>query len=137
MIYNTRYHDTLTRDPAGLPLSASELATSSTMSSTTITTELTPGTQLNFSSRTTSGPVCSYNPLVDLTPMSALLCQGTTKPLYATDEGFAVAVGNDFGGAENTAPVGTFTTAPYPYTLIPTDGVRAAVVGTAGATISF
>ncbi|KAF4580521.1 hypothetical protein EYR38_003120 [Pleurotus pulmonarius] len=62
---------------------------------------------------------------------------GTTKPLYATDEGFAVAIGNDFGGAENTAPVGTFTTAPYPYTLIPTDGVRAAVVGTAGATISF
>ncbi|KAF7427803.1 hypothetical protein PC9H_007019 [Pleurotus ostreatus] len=62
---------------------------------------------------------------------------GTNKPLYATTEGFAVAVGNDFGGAENTAPVGTFTAAPYPYTLVPTDGVRAAVVGTAGATISF
>ncbi|KAG9220291.1 hypothetical protein CCMSSC00406_0006356 [Pleurotus cornucopiae] len=62
---------------------------------------------------------------------------GTNKPLYATTEGFAVAVGNDFGGAENTAPVGTFTTAPYPYTLVPTDGVRSAVVSTAGATISF
>ncbi|KAJ8502945.1 hypothetical protein ONZ45_g11304 [Pleurotus djamor] len=37
---------------------------------------------------------------------------GTTKPLYAITQGFAVAIGNDFGGAENTAPVGTFTTPP-------------------------
>ncbi|KAJ8518905.1 hypothetical protein ONZ45_g4073 [Pleurotus djamor] len=62
---------------------------------------------------------------------------GTKKPLYATDQGFAVARGNDFGGAENTAPVGTFTSPPYSYSLIATGSVRSAVVGTAGATISF
>jgi pectate lyase len=27
---------------------------------------------------------------------------GTDKPLYSTDGGFAVATGNDFGGAANT-----------------------------------
>ncbi|KAJ8455031.1 hypothetical protein ONZ45_g19077 [Pleurotus djamor] len=62
---------------------------------------------------------------------------GTKKPLYATDQGFAVARGNDFGGADNTAPVGTFTSPPYSYSLIATGSVRSAVVGTAGATISF
>ncbi|KIK57960.1 polysaccharide lyase family 1 protein [Collybiopsis luxurians FD-317 M1] len=62
---------------------------------------------------------------------------GTDKPLYDTDDGFAVARGNDFGGAENTAPVGTFTAAPYSYSLIPTANVRASVVGTAGQTLSF
>ncbi|KII96156.1 polysaccharide lyase family 1 protein [Plicaturopsis crispa FD-325 SS-3] len=62
---------------------------------------------------------------------------GTDKPLYATDEGYAVSNGNDFGGASDTAPVGTFTTAPYSYSLIATDSVRSAVVGSAGATIAF
>ncbi|KAI5118608.1 hypothetical protein M0805_008039 [Coniferiporia weirii] len=62
---------------------------------------------------------------------------GTDKPLYDTDDGFAVSVDNDFGGAEDTAPVGTFTNPPYSFTLVDTDDVRAAVVGTAGATLDF
>ncbi|KAJ7683516.1 pectate lyase B [Mycena rosella] len=62
---------------------------------------------------------------------------GTNKPLYSTDGGFAVATGNDFGGAANTAPVGTFTSAPYSYTKLAASAVRAAVVSTAGQTLSF
>jgi pectate lyase len=62
---------------------------------------------------------------------------GTTKPLYSTDGGFAVARGNDFGGAANTAPTGTLTSVPYTYSLTPVASVRAAVVGAAGATLSF
>ena len=33
---------------------------------------------------------------------------GGSDPLYATDEGFAVARDNDFGGGENTAPEGAW-----------------------------
>ncbi|KAJ7247062.1 pectate lyase [Mycena rebaudengoi] len=62
---------------------------------------------------------------------------GTDKPLYSTDAGFAVATGNDFGGATNTAPVGTFTKPPYTYTKLAATAVRAAVVGTAGQTLAF
>ncbi|THU84280.1 pectate lyase [Dendrothele bispora CBS 962.96] len=62
---------------------------------------------------------------------------GTDKPLYETDEGFAVARGNDFGGAENTAPEGDFTTAPYDYDLMDTDDVRAFVEANAGQTLDF
>ncbi|KAL5520709.1 hypothetical protein ACEPAF_2711 [Sanghuangporus sanghuang] len=62
---------------------------------------------------------------------------GTDKPLYSTDEGFAVANGNDFGGAENTAPEGDFTDPPYDYTLIDTASVQSNVVGEAGATLDF
>lgn len=62
---------------------------------------------------------------------------GTTKPLYSTDGGYAVARGNDFGGGLNTAPTGTLTTMPYTYSLTATTSVRAAVVGVAGATLSF
>ncbi|KAK0455712.1 pectate lyase [Desarmillaria tabescens] len=63
---------------------------------------------------------------------------GTDKPLYATDEGFAVSRGNDFGpdGAD-TAPVGNFNTAPYSYTLLPTANVRASVTASAGQTLTF
>ncbi|KAF5309222.1 hypothetical protein D9619_012733 [Psilocybe cf. subviscida] len=60
---------------------------------------------------------------------------GTSKPLYSTDGGFAVARGNDFGGASNTAPAGSFTSAPYSYTLIPTSNVRSSVVSGAGQTL--
>jgi pectate lyase len=62
---------------------------------------------------------------------------GTTKPIYETDTGYAVARGNDFGGASNTAPVGTFSTAPYSYTLTPVASVRSSVVSAAGATLSL
>lgn len=63
---------------------------------------------------------------------------GTDKPLYATDEGFAVSRGNDFGpdGAD-TAPVGNFNTAPYSYSLLPTANVRASVTASAGQTLTF
>ncbi|KAJ7196948.1 pectate lyase [Mycena pura] len=62
---------------------------------------------------------------------------GTDKPLYSTDGGFAVATGNDFGGASNTAPAGTFANPPYSYTKLAASAVRAAVVSTAGQTLSF
>ncbi|KXN87324.1 putative pectate lyase A [Leucoagaricus sp. SymC.cos] len=62
---------------------------------------------------------------------------GTDKPLYSTDGGFAVARGNDFGGASNTAPTGTFTTAPYSYSLVAVGNVRSSIVGSAGQTLSF
>ncbi|KAF8890425.1 polysaccharide lyase family 1 protein, partial [Infundibulicybe gibba] len=62
---------------------------------------------------------------------------GTNQPLYSTDGGFAVATGNDFGGAANEAPVGTFTKAPYSYTLLATGSVRSSVVANAGQTLSF
>lgn len=62
---------------------------------------------------------------------------GTTKPLYSTDSGYAVARGNDFGGGSNTAPTGTLTSVPYTYSLTAVTSVRSAVVGVAGATLSF
>jgi pectate lyase len=62
---------------------------------------------------------------------------GTNQPLYSTDGGFAVANGNDFGGASNSAPVGTFTKAPYSYSLTATASVRSAVVNSAGATLAL
>ncbi|PSN67809.1 pectate lyase [Corynespora cassiicola Philippines] len=64
---------------------------------------------------------------------------GSKKPLYSVDDdGFAVAEGNDFGDGENTAPKGTFTKAPYTVdNLLDASEVKAAVVGTAGNTLSF
>ncbi|ETW78398.1 polysaccharide lyase family 1 protein [Heterobasidion irregulare TC 32-1] len=59
------------------------------------------------------------------------------NPLYSTDEGYAVARGNNFGGLSNTAPTGTFTTAPYSYSLISASSVASTVKGSAGATLSF
>ena len=60
----------------------------------------------------------------------------TRKPLYSTDAGYAVAKGNDFGGASNVALAGTINSVPYPYSLQATDSVVSAVSG-AGATLSF
>lgn len=45
--------------------------------------------------------------------------------------------GNDFGGAEDTAPEGTLATVPYEYTALEVGKVKSAVVGTAGATLAF
>ncbi|KAB5591890.1 hypothetical protein CTheo_4678 [Ceratobasidium theobromae] len=59
-----------------------------------------------------------------------------SKPLYSTDSGYAVAIGNDFGDGENTAEAGTFTTAPYDYDLIDASDVINAV-SDAGATLSL
>ncbi|KAK7051457.1 hypothetical protein VNI00_004431 [Paramarasmius palmivorus] len=62
---------------------------------------------------------------------------GAKKPLYSTGEGYAVARGNDFGGASNTAPSGSFTSAPYSYSLLSTGNVRSSVTANAGQTLSF
>ncbi|EOD45638.1 putative pectate lyase a protein [Neofusicoccum parvum UCRNP2] len=64
---------------------------------------------------------------------------GAKKPLYSTDAGYAVATDNDFGDAENTAETGTITSSDlgYDYTALASSEVKAAVVGTAGATLSF
>ncbi|KAF8596002.1 pectate lyase B [Ceratobasidium sp. AG-I] len=62
--------------------------------------------------------------------------EGVSKPLYSTDGGYAVARGNSFGSGTNSAPTGTFTKAPYSYTLIDASAVKSAVTS-AGATLSF
>ncbi|KAJ3511474.1 hypothetical protein NLJ89_g4080 [Agrocybe chaxingu] len=61
----------------------------------------------------------------------------TKKPIFSTDGGFAVARGNDLGGATNTAPNGSFTSAPYSYTLSSVAQVKSAVAAGAGQTLSF
>lgn len=62
--------------------------------------------------------------------------ENTKKALFA-DGGYAVARGNDFGGATNTAPNGTFSTPPYSYSLTPTGSVKSTVSSGAGANLSF
>lgn len=62
---------------------------------------------------------------------------GNKKPLYSTDEGFAVAKGNDFGGGPNSAPTGNFNSAPYSYSLLATSSVKSSVTSGAGQTLSF
>jgi pectate lyase len=62
---------------------------------------------------------------------------GSKKPLYSTDNGYAVAKDNDFGSGSNAAPTGTLTSVPYSYTLVGSAKVKAAVVGTAGQTLTF
>ncbi|EOA88599.1 hypothetical protein ACJQWK_02112 [Exserohilum turcicum] len=61
-----------------------------------------------------------------------------TRALFTVNDGYAVASGNDYGGAKANAPKGTFTKPPYdvPQLLAASD-VKAAVVGTAGATLKF
>jgi pectate lyase len=59
------------------------------------------------------------------------------KPLYSTDDGYAVSNDNDFGDGENTAETGTLTSVPYSYTLLGSGQVESGVVGTAGQTLSF
>lgn len=62
------------------------------------------------------------------------------EKLFADDPiRYAVAIDNDLGGASNTAPAGNLTASsmPYSYSLLGSGSVVAAVVGTAGATLSF
>lgn len=83
-----------------------------------------------------SGPVGRRNLLADLTLTNPFL--GTNKkPLYSTTGGLAVARGNDFGGGSNSAPTGSFTSAPYSYPLISTSSVVSSVRSSAGATLSL
>ena len=63
---------------------------------------------------------------------------GSKKALYSTDSGYAVASGIDFGTSENTALAGTLSEVPYDVPeLLEASAVKAAVVGTAGVTLSF
>ncbi|KAJ5769751.1 uncharacterized protein N7511_001802 [Penicillium nucicola] len=62
---------------------------------------------------------------------------GSKKPLYSTDEGYAVAKDNDFGSGSNAALAGSLTSVPYSYTLLGSGKVQAGVVGTAGQTLTF
>jgi pectate lyase len=48
-----------------------------------------------------------------------------------------VSRGNSFGGASADAPEGTFTEAPYQYTLVDTAQVEAAATAGAGQTLTF
>ncbi|TVY44789.1 putative pectate lyase A [Lachnellula occidentalis] len=59
--------------------------------------------------------------------------------LYSDNTGYAVAIDNDLGGASDTAPAGSLTASsiPYAYSLLGSGSVVAAVVGTAGATLSL
>ncbi|KAI9730415.1 MAG: hypothetical protein M1834_005925 [Cirrosporium novae-zelandiae] len=60
------------------------------------------------------------------------------KPLYSTDDGYAVASGNDFGDGENTAEEGTLTTmSEYDYDLIEATSVTSYVESNAGAVLSL
>ena len=62
---------------------------------------------------------------------------GSSKPLYSTDSGYAVSVDNTFGSGSNQALAGTLESVPYGYTKLGSGTVKAAIVGTAGATLSF
>ncbi|CAE6475392.1 unnamed protein product [Rhizoctonia solani] len=59
------------------------------------------------------------------------------KPLYSTDNGYANASGNDFGGASSTALTTTWNSVGYSYTLTATASVKSYVNANAGAILSF
>jgi pectate lyase len=59
------------------------------------------------------------------------------KPLFSTDSGYAVATGNDFGGASNEALAGSLTSVPYNYSLSSISSLKSAIPSTAGAALYF
>ncbi|CAE6496866.1 unnamed protein product [Rhizoctonia solani] len=59
------------------------------------------------------------------------------KGLYSTDNGYANASGNDFGGASNTALTTTWNSVGYSYTLTAVGSVKSYVNSNAGAILSF
>ncbi|KAG8677974.1 hypothetical protein FRC09_020235 [Ceratobasidium sp. 395] len=59
------------------------------------------------------------------------------KPLYSTDNGYANASGNDFGGASNTALATSWSSVGYSYSLTATSSVKSYVNSNAGAKLSF
>lgn len=62
---------------------------------------------------------------------------GGDKPLYSTDDGYAVEHDNDFGDGSNEALPGNLNSVPYSYSLLGSGNVKNAVVGVAGNTLSF
>ncbi|KAG9089731.1 hypothetical protein FRC07_012267, partial [Ceratobasidium sp. 392] len=63
--------------------------------------------------------------------------EGVSKPLYATDNGYANASGNDFGGKSNTAPTTSWSAVGYSYSLQAVGNVKSYVNSNAGAKLSF
>ncbi|CAE6423587.1 unnamed protein product [Rhizoctonia solani] len=63
--------------------------------------------------------------------------ENVKKPLYSTDNGYANASGNDFGGAGNTALSTSWSSVGYSYTLTATGSVKSYVNSNAGAKLSF
>ncbi|KAG9105199.1 hypothetical protein FRC07_009510 [Ceratobasidium sp. 392] len=63
--------------------------------------------------------------------------EGVSKPLYATDNGYANASGNDFGGKSNTAPTTSWNSVGYSYSLQAVGSVKSYVNSNAGAKLSF
>ncbi|KAG9122068.1 hypothetical protein FRC07_001700, partial [Ceratobasidium sp. 392] len=63
--------------------------------------------------------------------------ESVSKPLYSTDNGYANASGNDFGGASNTAPATSWSAVGYSYTLTATASTKSYVNSNAGAILSF
>lgn len=52
-------------------------------------------------------------------------------------DGYAVLEDVELGGGEHNAPEGTLTEVPYAYDLVGSGSIRDAVVGEAGATLTF
>ena len=71
--------------------------------------------------------------------MQSTVFEGCTSGVVSESEvdGFAVVEDVEFNGAENNAPEGTLTAVPYEYTLLGSENVKSAVVGEAGATLTF
>jgi len=62
---------------------------------------------------------------------------GCKNTVFSTSSGYAVVRGNDYGNATApSAPVGTFTKAPYTYSLLAVGSVKASVVANAGQKLS-
>ncbi|KAB5594198.1 Pectate lyase [Ceratobasidium theobromae] len=59
------------------------------------------------------------------------------KPLYTTDNGYANASGNDFGGVDSTALTTTWDAVGYTYTLKSASDVKDYVNSNAGANLDF
>lgn len=51
--------------------------------------------------------------------------------------GYAVVQDVDLGGGTNSAATGTLTSVPYSYSLLGAKNVKAAVVASAGQTLTF
>jgi pectate lyase len=60
----------------------------------------------------------------------------STKPLYSTKGGYAIAKDNDFGGSQNTALQGKLSSVPYKYHLEPPASVKS-ITRSVGNTLSF
>ncbi|CAE7214183.1 unnamed protein product [Rhizoctonia solani] len=63
--------------------------------------------------------------------------EGCKTAAYSTDDGLVHPLGNDFGGASNTALTTTWISTGYSYTLTATTSVKAYVNANAGAKLSF